>query len=85
MNFLFLVMDSEGKQTFFTPIGEAGDSVSYAGVSITSHASPGTTAEKYLKDSLLLDKLTERVYELLLEDLRSQRERCSNYSHQRWL
>lgn len=78
-------MDSERKQTFFTPIGEAGGSVGYAGVSITSHASQAITAEKYLKDSLLLNKLTERVYELLLEDLRSQRERCTNYGHQRWL
>lgn len=85
MNFLFLVMDSEGKQTFFTPIGEAGGSVGYAGVSITSNASQGKSADKYLNDSLLLNKLTERVYELLLEDLRSQRERFANYSHQRWL
>jgi hypothetical protein len=83
MNFLFLVMDSEGKQTFFTPIGEVGGSVGYAGVSTTSDASQGKTADKYLKDSLLLNKLAERVYELLLEDLRSQRERCTNYGHQR--
>ncbi|NJO59789.1 MAG: hypothetical protein HC836_16255 [Richelia sp. RM2_1_2] len=40
---------------------------------------------KYLNDSLLLDKLTERVYELLEEDLRSQRERTSNYTQNRWL
>ncbi|MDZ8050643.1 MAG: hypothetical protein RMX68_021385 [Aulosira sp. ZfuVER01] len=79
-------MDSEVKQTFFTPVGEVGGSVGYAGLSITSNASQAAkAADKYLKDSLLLHKLTERVYELLLEDLRYQRERFNNYSHQRWL
>ncbi|WP_096595066.1 hypothetical protein [Calothrix sp. NIES-2098] len=79
-------MDSEGKQTFFTPIGEVGGSVGYSGVSITSNPSQvAKAADKYLKDSLLLHKLTERVYEILLEDLRCQKERFNNYSHQRWL
>jgi hypothetical protein len=79
-------MDSKDKQTFFTPIGEVGGSVAYGGVPITPNAKQAAKdADKYLKDSLLLNKLTERVYQLLLEDLRSQRERFSNYSHQRWL
>ncbi|OUL36514.1 hypothetical protein BV372_07035 [Nostoc sp. T09] len=79
-------MDSEGKQTFFTPVGEVGGSVGYAGLSVTSNPSQAAkAADKYLKDSLLLNKLTERVYELLLEDLRYQRERFNNYNHQRWL
>jgi hypothetical protein len=73
-------MDSQTKQTFFTPVGEVGGSVAYEGVSITSNPSQAAkAADKYLKDSLLLNKLTERVYQLLLEDLRSQRERFSNY------
>ena len=40
---------------------------------------------QYLKDSLLLGKLSDRVYELLLEDMRSHRERVNNYSLGRWL
>ncbi|MBD2359086.1 hypothetical protein H6G41_31620 [Tolypothrix sp. FACHB-123] len=79
-------MDSQDKQTFFTPVGEVGGTVAYGGEPITSNAKQAAkAADKYLKDSLLLNKLTERVYELLLQDLRCQQERFSNYSHQRWL
>ncbi|WP_088240631.1 hypothetical protein [Calothrix rhizosoleniae] len=46
---------------------------------------PVSSASKYLNSSLLLNQLTERVYELLQEDLRSQRERVSNYAQNRWL
>lgn len=42
-------------------------------------------AGKYLSDPLVLSKLTDHVYELLLEDLRSQRERVRNYGTGRWL
>jgi hypothetical protein len=39
---------------------------------------------KYLSDPSLLDKLCDRVYELLQEDMRSQRERVKNYGQNRW-
>ncbi|MEW6494900.1 MAG: hypothetical protein AB1589_20625 [Cyanobacteriota bacterium] len=37
------------------------------------------TASKVLNDPLLLRQLSDRVYELMLEDLRYQRERSRNY------
>lgn len=37
------------------------------------------TASKVLNDPLLLRQLSDRVYELMLEDLRYQRERSINY------
>ncbi|MEH2275726.1 MAG: hypothetical protein V7K40_13305 [Nostoc sp.] len=79
-------MDSKQQQTFFTFNGDVGGTAGYAGVSTSSDTSKVTkTATKYLNDSLLLDQLTEHVYKLLLEDLRSQHERLGNYSSQRWL
>jgi hypothetical protein len=36
-------------------------------------------ADKILSDPLLLRQLCDRVYELMLEDLRQQRERYRNY------
>ncbi|NES86655.1 MAG: hypothetical protein F6K10_37850 [Moorea sp. SIO2B7] len=36
-------------------------------------------AAKVLEDPLLTQKLSDRVYELMLEDLRLQRERSKNY------
>jgi len=78
-------MDSYQEQTFFTFNGDVGGSAGYAGVSVTSDASKvAQTASKYLNDSLLLNELTEQVYKLLQEDLRSQRERIGNHSSQRW-
>ncbi|MEH1892041.1 MAG: hypothetical protein V7K92_22185 [Nostoc sp.] len=79
-------MDSKQQQTFFTFDGDVGGTAGYAGVSASSDASKtAKTATKYLNDSLLMNQLTEHVYKLLLEDLRSQQERLSNYSSQRWL
>ncbi len=79
-------MDSNQQKTFFTFDGDVGGTAGYAGVSATSDASKvAKTASKYLNDSLLLNQLTEHVYKLLLEDLRSQRERLGNYNSQRWL
>lgn len=37
------------------------------------------TAATVLHDPLMLQQLTDRVYDLLLEDLRQQRERTHNY------
>jgi hypothetical protein len=69
-------MDSAIKPTFVTPIGN---------ISATANASQAAqVADKYLNDSVLLNKLTERVYELLQEDMRIQRERVNNYAHPRW-
>ncbi|MEH2105020.1 hypothetical protein [Nostoc sp.] len=79
-------MDSKQQQSFFTFDGDVGGTAGYAGVSATSDASKVVkTASKYLNDSLLLNQLTEQVYKLLLEDMRSQRERLGNYNSQRWL
>ncbi|MEH2179312.1 hypothetical protein [Nostoc sp.] len=79
-------MDSNQQKTFFTFDGDVGGTAGYAEVSATSDASKvAKTASKYLNDSLLMNQLTEHVYKLLLEDLRSQRERLGNYNSQRWL
>ena len=83
---IFSCMNSKQQQTFFTFNGDVGGTAGYADVSASSDASKvAKAASKCLNDSLLLNKLTERVYKLLLEDLRSQQERTSNYSSQRWL
>ncbi|BCL35118.1 hypothetical protein [Nostoc sp. MS1] len=77
-------MDSTGKENFFTPSSDIGGTPGYAGSAFASNAEGvGKTADKYLNDSLVLNQLTERVYQLLLEDMRIQRERV-NYGHQRW-
>ncbi|MBN3940426.1 hypothetical protein [Nostoc sp. NMS9] len=79
-------MNSNQQKTFFTFDGDVGGTPGYAGVSVTSDARiAAKTASKYLNDSLLLNQLTEQVYKLLLEDMRSQRERLGNYNSQRWL
>lgn len=78
-------MHLEQEQSFFRPLEDAGGTTGYANISAVSDASKvGQTADKYLKDSLLLSKLTRRVYELLLEDIRYQRERVNNYGCNRW-
>ena len=79
-------MDSKQQQNFFTFDGDVGGTAGYAGVSAASDASKAAIAAgKYLNDSLLMNQLTERVYKLLLEDMRSQRERIGSYDSQRWL
>lgn len=78
-------MNLEQKEAFFTPLGDVGGTTGYAGISAISDASKvAEIAGMYLKDSLLLNKLTRRVYELLQEDIRNQRERVSNYGCARW-
>lgn len=39
-----------------------------------------TTVESYLCNPVLLNQLTEKVYELLKSDIRNQQERNWNYS-----
>lgn len=68
-------MASNPIQPSLTPIGDIAGTARYA-------ASPDrvtAAAKKYLSDPSELSKLTDRVYELLLEDLRCQRERVRNY------
>lgn len=77
-------MDSTEKQNFFTSGGDIGGTAGYAGSAFASNTNGvGKAADQYLNDSLLLNQLTERVYELLLQDLRIQHERVNNYGH-RW-
>lgn len=71
-------MDSQSIQQSTAPVGDIGGTVGYAAVPTTS------SAGKYLSDSVLLDKLCNRVYELLQEDMRVQRERVRNYGTRRW-
>jgi len=78
-------MDSTAKEDFSIPSGDIGGTAGYVGSAIASHTKGvNKAAEKYLNDSLLLNQLTERVYQLLLEDMRLQRERVNNYGHPRW-
>lgn len=73
------------QESFFRPLEDAGGTAGYANISAVSDGRKvGKTADKYLKDSELLSKLTRRVYELLREDIRSQRERLNNYGCHRW-
>jgi hypothetical protein len=78
-------MKTEPSQNLFAPIGDIGSTAGYAGVpsDITSDKS-ATIAKKYRQDSQLSSKLTDRVYQLLQEDLYLQRERLNNYGCSRW-
>ena len=73
------------QESFFRPLEDAGGTAGYANISAVSDACKvSQTVDKYLKDSLLLSKLTRRVYELLVEDIRYQQERVNNYGCNRW-
>ncbi|MCC5632295.1 hypothetical protein [Nostoc sphaeroides] len=73
-------MDLEQQEAFFTPLGDVGGTTGYANISAMFDATKlAGTIDIYLNDSLLLSKLTRRVYELLQEDIRCQRERVNNY------
>jgi hypothetical protein len=62
------------------PIGDIGSTTGYEGVATGAIGDSATkVAHKYREDLLLLDRLTDRVYQLLQEDLYLQRERLSNY------
>ena len=64
---------------------ESNQEQSFVTSSSSQEVKPETSAGKYLNDSLLLHELTERVYELLKEDLQTQRERLNNYAQNRWM
>ena len=70
-------MTSDQLQPFLTPIGDLAGAAGYAAAATPDGIT--TTVSAYLRDPLVLNKLTDRVYELLLEDLRSQRERLGSY------
>jgi hypothetical protein len=79
-------MDKIGKDTSLEPTRDVGSTAGYSNISaIYDTNQTAQAAHKYLKDSLLINQLTERVYKLLLEDLRHQGERESNYAPGRWL
>ncbi|MBD2215118.1 hypothetical protein H6G27_35550 [Nostoc linckia FACHB-104] len=79
-------MNLEQKEALFTPLGDVGGTTGYTSISAISDANKvAEIADMYLKDSFLLNKLAVRVYELLQEDIRSQRERVSNYGCDRYL
>jgi hypothetical protein len=76
----FLIMDSQSIKPTIAPVGDIGGTAGYAAIPTTSDVSGG----EYLSDHMLLDKLCDRVYELLQEDMRQQRERVRNYGSRRW-
>jgi hypothetical protein len=77
-------MNSVNKPKSCTPNSDLGGTAGYASSFSENTKELAQTADKYLQDFLLLNKLTERVYELLLEDMRIQRERVNNYGNHRW-
>ncbi|NMF62528.1 hypothetical protein DP113_34225 (plasmid) [Brasilonema octagenarum UFV-E1] len=61
-------------------IGEIGGVGGYAATSVRSaHFQAVVTVRDYFTDEMFLNQLTDRVYELLVEDLQLQRERIINY------
>ncbi len=79
-------MSSNHIQRSVAPIGDIAGAAGYAAPNATTDAAKAAAAAaKYLSDPLVLSRLTDRVYELLLEDLRCQRERVRNYGKGRWL
>ena len=52
----------------------------YISVTTISDSDKVLAAKTYLNDPVLLSQLTERVYELLLTDLKYQQERVRSYS-----
>lgn len=77
-------MKTEPNQNMLAPIGDVGSTAGYTGVpSSTASDKSAAIAQKYRQDSLLSSKLTDRVYQLLQEDLYLQRERLNNYGRSR--
>ena len=73
-------MQIEPSENMLAPIGNIGSAAGYTGVpSGSSSDRSATIAMKYSRDSLLLSNLTDRVYQLLQQDLYLQRERLINY------
>ena len=77
-------MNSTNKPKSFTPNHDLGGTAGYGSSFYENTKELAQTVDKHLQDFLLLNKLTERVYELLLEDMRIQRERVNSYGNHRW-
>lgn len=85
-------MASNRIQNYLSPIGDIAGTAGYVAMptrTLANAASPdpvevAAAARKYLSDRLVLNRLTDRVYELLLKDLQCQRERVRNYGKGRW-
>ena len=76
-------MSAEKSNALVGSSGDVGCPAGYAGA-MSADDQAVTAAGKYLNDASLLANLTDRVYQLLQEDLYLQRERISNYSRSRW-
>jgi hypothetical protein len=77
-----MVSSSKEQQTFLKPVRNITGSAtppSFAIEEAKKTANLLQLATKILEDPLLQRKLSDRVYELLLEDLRIQKERSRNY------
>jgi len=94
-----LLMTSERIEHSLVLIGDIGGTAGYTAIpklSVTNAAASHSAkadesinkairvAGKYLNEPLILSSLTDRVYELFQQDLRSQQERVKNYGR-RWL
>lgn len=71
---------------FLEPIGEISIPAGYAASSLSfgdnpryDRASLSRLAARVLEDPLMLQQLSDRVYDLMREDLLRQRERGRNY------
>lgn len=91
-----LVMSLKQIQPSLIPVGDIGGIAAYNAMTKASVTNAATydidkaneavgVAGKYLNDSDVLSILTDRVYELLLLDLRYQQERIRNYGKGRLL
>ena len=79
-------MKIEPSENLLVPIGDVGSTAGYIGVPSGSTSDRAAKiAIEYSQDALLLSNLTDRVYQLLQEDLYLQRERLNNYGRPRWL
>lgn len=72
-------MASNSTQPSLASIGDTAGSAGYSTSTAPLDNVKAAAVKKYLSDPLELSKLTDRVYELLLEDLRCQRERVRTY------
>lgn len=74
-----------GAPSYLQPIGSSTRPAGYAAPGLVpsndqdNQTAVSKIAAKVLRDPLLLRQLSDRVYELMLEDLRRQRERSRNY------
>lgn len=80
------VMTSPGTEPSLKPIGQPSVPAGYAAPALVQSkgktedlAKISKVAGKVLQDPLLMRLLSDRVYKLMLEDLRRQQERSRNY------